>query len=94
MDMFPKTLRASWDSASGESSTTGISTLNLGCFNFLILPISLGLLRGFSKAFERDDLACDMASSFEVGGFGEEAEDWMNVGLTLKGMDEGIQEAW
>lgn len=65
----------------------GISTLNLGCFSFLSLPISLGLLRGFSKAVKREVLAWFMASSFEVGGFGEEeSEDWMIdvVGVALK----------
>ena len=53
----PKKSRASWDSESGESSMTGISTRNLGCLSFLNLPISLGLLRGFSKVVERDVLA-------------------------------------
>lgn len=56
MDMFPKISSASWESESGESSMIGISTLNLGCFSFLILPISLGLLMGFSKVVERDVL--------------------------------------
>lgn len=57
MGMSPKISRASWARESGESSMTGISTLNLGCLSFLILPISLGLLRGFSKVVERDVLA-------------------------------------
>ena len=57
MGMSPKKSRASWDSESGESSMTGISTLNLGCLSFLNLPISLGLFRGFSKVAERDVLA-------------------------------------
>lgn len=59
-------------SDSGESSINGISTLNLGCFCFLILPVSLGLLSGFCKAVERLVLAWRMASSLEVGGEGEE----------------------
>jgi len=44
-----KTSDASWDSDAGESSMTGISTRNLGCFSFLSFPTSFGLLRGFSK---------------------------------------------
>lgn len=66
-----KTSRTSCDSDAGESSTTGISSRNLGCFSFLSLPTSLGLLRGFSKVDERQVLAWSMASSFEVGGVDE-----------------------
>lgn len=55
--MSPNISRASLETESGESSMTGISTRNLGCLSFLILPISLGLLRGFSKVVERDVLA-------------------------------------
>lgn len=70
----PKTSKASWVNDSRESSISGISTRNLGCFCFLILPVSLGLLRGFRKAVERLVLACRMASSLEFGGVGEEEE--------------------
>lgn len=76
-----KTSDASWDSDAGESSMTGISTRNLGCFSFLSLPTSLGLLRGFSKVDERQVLAWRMASSLEVGGVEEDREDWMYMGL-------------
>lgn len=69
-----KTSKASWIRDSGESSITGISTLNLGCFCFLILPVSLGLLRGFCNVVERLVLAWRTASSFEEGGVGEEEE--------------------
>lgn len=57
MSMSPKISRARLESESGESSMTGISTWNLGCFSFLSLPNSLGLLSGFSKAAEREVLA-------------------------------------
>jgi hypothetical protein len=57
MDKSPNISRASLESESGESSMTGISTRNLGCFSFFSLPISLVLLRGFSKAVESDVLA-------------------------------------
>lgn len=73
--MSPKTSKASWESEAGESSMTGISTRNLGCFCFLSLPVSLGLLRGFSKVVERQVLAWRMASSLEVGGVEEDNED-------------------
>lgn len=51
---------------------TGISTRNLGCFIFLIFPASFGLLRGFSKVEKSAVLAWTMASSFVVGGLGDE----------------------
>lgn len=61
---------------------TGFSIWNLGCFSFLSLPTSLGLLRGFSKVVERQVFAWRMASSFEVGGMEEEdSEEWMDMGL-------------
>lgn len=65
------------DRETGESSMTGISTLNLGCFCFFSLPasLSLGLFRGFSKVVERQVLAWRMASSFEAGGVEEEDRD-------------------
>lgn len=97
MGMSPKISRASWESESGESSMTGISTLNLGCFSFLTLPISLGLLMGFSKVVERDVLACSIASSFEMGGFGEESEEWMDVDdVALRGTMGlgGMHDIW
>lgn len=72
MGMSPNKSRASWERKSGESSMTGISTRNLGCFSFLSLPASLGLLSGFSKVVERQVLAWRTASSLEVGGEGEE----------------------
>ena len=66
-----KTSKASWMRDSEESSITGISTLNLGCFCFLVLPMGLGLLRGFCKVVKRLVLAWRTASSFEDGGVGE-----------------------
>lgn len=80
MGISPNTSRASWDSEVGESSTRGISTRNLGCFSFLSLPASLGLLIGFDRVVEREILAWRMASSLEVGGVEEEREDLMMDG--------------
>lgn len=79
MGISPKTWRASLDSEDGESSTTGISTWNLGWLSFLsTFTARKVLLRGFSKAAERQVLAWRMASSLVVGGVvGEEREDWM-----------------
>lgn len=57
---------------------TGISTRNLGCFIFLIFPASFGLLRGFSKVDESEVLAWRMASSFVVGGLGDERSHFGN----------------
>ena len=54
---------------------SGISTWNLGCFSFLSLPASLGLLSGFSKQVERHVFAWRMASSLEEGGIEEEREE-------------------
>lgn len=84
MGMSPKMSKASWESDSGESSITGISTWNLGCFCFLSFPASLGLLRGFSRVVERQVLAWRMASSFEVGGVEEDREEWMDRGGTFE----------
>lgn len=76
---------------------TGISTRNLGCFSFLSLPTSLGLLRGFSKVVERQVLAWSMASSFEVAGLEEEdREEWMDMGLwgRVAGKNETWERCW
>lgn len=37
-----------------------------------------------------------MASSFEVGGLGEESEEWMDVDEALRGRVrlEGMQDIW
>jgi hypothetical protein len=68
----------------------------LGCFSFFSLPISLVLLRGFSKAVESDVLAWSIASSFEIGGLGEESEEWMSVEVALRGMVglRGMHDIW
>lgn len=75
--------RASCEREEGESSMTGISTRNLGCFIFLSLPASLGLLRGFCKVVNRHVLAWRTASSLEVGGEGEETLQWRDRGGIL-----------
>lgn len=73
MGMAPKTSKASWAIDSDESSITGISALNLGCFCLFIFPVNcLGLLIGFCKVVARLVLAWRMASCFEDGGLGEE----------------------
>ncbi|KAK4751608.1 hypothetical protein SAY87_005090 [Trapa incisa] len=78
MDRSGKTLVASSESESIESSMIGISTRNLGCLSFLSLPDSFGLFRGFSRVAERQVLAWRMASSLEAGGLEEEEarEEW------------------
>ena len=75
-----KTSKANWERDSGESSMTGISRRNLGCFVLLsLVVVSLVLLRGFSKVDERQALAWRMAASFEAGGAEEEEdkEQWI-----------------
>ncbi|KAF4395904.1 hypothetical protein G4B88_028074 [Cannabis sativa] len=67
----PNTSKDNRERDSGESSMTGISTRNLGCFTLLSLLVSLVLLRGFSSVLERHVLAWRMADSFEVGGLEE-----------------------
>ena len=74
MGSSPNTSKASRERDSGESSMTGISTLNLGCFIRLSLLVSLVLLRGFSRVVERQVLAWRIADSFEVGGLEEDKE--------------------
>lgn len=67
--------KANWERDWGESSKTGISRRNRGCFSLLSLLVSLVLLRGFSKLVERQVLAWRMAASFVVGGVEEEDKE-------------------
>lgn len=70
MGKSAKTSKASWVSELGESSTTGISTRNLGWVSFLsfLVGMGIGLLRGFLRVEERESFAWEMASSLLVGG--------------------------